>query len=306
MPAIPVCLNHCASYETKLLRTSLQEQLDLLEVPSDLSFKRVLFKPNLLSGRAPALACSSPLFTVAVADCFLSRGATVLLGDSPAFGSAAQVLKQQGFVPHFSGRDITPVSFQTRVVKKLACGISVGVAAEALDCDYFVNLPRIKAHGQMGVTMAVKNVFGIVLGARKAWLHMRHGGSCETFARMILDLQELLPPAFVLADGIEVMSDKGPMHGNSLMLGCLAASRSSVALDRAMIEVLEVDRDEVPLVRAAQEKKIQGSRLRDIVFPQYSPSTFAGSGFSLPAIRIPIRFGSFRYLKSSLKRMVSR
>lgn len=302
---VPVCLTACPSYESAALLSAMQEQLDILGVPSSFSGKKVLLKPNLISAGVPALACSSPLFTAAAAACFSTRGARVLLGDSPAFGSAAQVLKRQGFAPVFSGGTVEHLVFRTRVVRTLDCGIKVGVAREALDCDLFVNLPRIKAHDQMGVTMAVKNVFGIVLGSRKAWLHMRHGESHQLFSRMILDLQKILPPALVVADGIEVMTGRGPVHGEPLGLGCLGASKSAVALDRAMLEVLEVDRKGVPLVLAAEREGCAGSFLEDLEYPQCTPDMFAGSGFTVPEELSPVRFLHVRYIRGCLKRIFS-
>jgi len=279
--------------------------MDILHIPADLSRKRILLKPNLINAKAPGLACSNPFFVLAAASCFLSRGARVLLGDSPAFGSAAQVLKRQGFHAALSGVAVEFVPFKKRVLKTLECGITVGVAAEALDCDYFVNLPRIKAHEQMGVTMAVKNVFGIVLGARKAWLHMRYGDSQQLFPRMILDLHQLLPSSLVLADGIEVMNRRGPIKGSSLSLGCLAASKNVVALDRAMLDVLEISKERIPLAVAAGNLKLAGAHMRDIDFPQLLPKKFSGSGFQIPSTLSPVRFQPVRYLLSSLKRMLS-
>lgn len=299
-----VYLDHCNSYESTVLRPLLQDQMDFLHIPADLSSKRVLLKPNLISAGAPKLACSNPLFVKAAASCFLFRGARVLLGDSPAFGRAAQVIKRQGFTTALSGMAVEFVPFKTRVLKTLDCGITVGVAAEALDSDYFVNLPRIKAHEQMGVTMAVKNVFGIVLGARKAWLHMRHGDSLSLFSRMILDLHQLLPASLVLADGIEVMNRRGPIKGSSLSLGCLAASENAVALDRAMLDVLGIAKERIPLAVAAGKLKLAGARMRDIEFPQLSPQSFSGSGFQIPSTLSPVRFQPVRYLRSSLKRML--
>lgn len=302
---IPVYLNHCESYDYHVLSSIFQQQLDLLEIPADLSGKRILLKPNLISGSAPPLACSNSFFVATAASCLLGRGARVLLGDSPAFGSAAQVLKAQGFSRALAGMDVEYVPFRSGLKRKLACGVSVTVAAEALDCDYFVNLPRIKAHQQAGVTMAVKNVFGIVIGARKAWLHMRHGGTHSSFFQMILDLQQILPPTIVLADGIEVMSGNGPVHGSSLSVGCVGAARSCIALDRAMLDVLEVDRRMVPLALVAEQESLPGSVMEEIDFPQLHPQDFAGSGFQVPSTLNPIRFRPFRYLCSSLKRVVT-
>ena len=305
MSKIKICLHHCDSYAADVLKPLLHGQLDLLGFPCDLSLKKILLKPNLISAGAPELACSNPHFVRAIAACFLSRGAKVFIGDSPAFGTASHVLKRQGFSTALSGLAVEHIPFKTRVVKKLSCGINVGVAAESLDCDYFVNIPRIKAHDQMGVTMAVKNIFGIVLGARKAWLHMKHGESCQFFAEMILDLQQLLPSTLVFADGIEIMNKRGPMKGSSLQLGCLAASTSCVALDRAMLEVLEIDKKSIPLAMAAERQQVKGARMLDLDFPQKLPADFAGSGFRIPAKLIPVPFQPFRYLRSSLKRMLS-
>lgn len=110
---VPVCLARCHSYESTALLPLLQEQLDLLALPADLSGKKVLLKPNLISARAPALACSNPFFVAAAASSFISRGARVLLGDSPAFGSAAQVLERHGFRAVLQGMPVECVSFAT-------------------------------------------------------------------------------------------------------------------------------------------------------------------------------------------------
>ncbi len=298
-----VCLNRCSSYQSSALQKLLHEQLDILAVPADLLGKKVLLKPNLISVKAPPLACSSPLFVHAAASCFLKRGATVCLGDSPAIGAASQVLQKQGFTSALSDLDIQYVPFKTVLKKPLACGVTVGVAAEALQCDLFVNLPRIKAHDQMGVTMAVKNVFGIVIGARKAWLHMSHGGTHAEFAEIILDLQRLLPPAVALADGIEVMSRRGPIAGVPLGLECIGASDNFVALDRALLALLQVDETAVPLAMAARAAGISGAFPGGAVFPQLQPDDFSNSGFRIPAVLNSVRFRPLHYLKSSLRKL---
>jgi uncharacterized protein (DUF362 family) len=302
---IPVCLDRCYSYDQHVLQPLLQKHFDILNIPLNFSNKRVLLKPNLISASAPALSCSNPKFVAAVAACFLARGAKVLIGDSPAFGSAFQVLKRQGFVKALSGYDVEFTEFRTSVVKKLDCGLSVTVAGEALDCDYFVNLPRIKAHEQMGLTMAIKNVFGVILGARKAWLHMRHGETHHGFAEMILDVHKVLPLAMVIADGIEVMNKRGPMKGSSLLLGCLAVAENFVALDRAMLDVLEVEKERIPLAVAAEKQALPGAVIQDICFPLLVPGAFAGAGFRVPQKLSPARFQILQYARSSIRRVIS-
>jgi uncharacterized protein (DUF362 family) len=304
LPSVSVCLDRCRGYEQTSLLPVLERLLSSLGDLHLTPGTRVLLKPNLISASAPPLACTHAGFVSAVAAWFLDHGCRVLIGDSPAFGSAVTTLERQGISRALQGMDVRVVEFSSVIQKRLSGGISIGVAVEALDCDLLVNLPRIKAHDQMYVTMAVKNIFGIVKGVRKSWLHMRYGDSHLKFARIILDLHRLLPENITLADGIEVMHRHGPVHGEPLALGCVAGSRNAVALDTAMLALLELDPERSPLWRAARERDLPGSRLCGIEFPLLAPADFFGSGFVGPEILSPVRFRPLRYVGNSLKRVV--
>ncbi len=302
--SIVVCLERCRGYERKVLQAALERVIPWIGELNLSPGTRVLLKPNLISAGAPSLACTHAAFIAAVAAWFLDHGCRVVIGDSPAFGSAINAVERQGIARAVRGMNIQVVEFASVVCRRLSSGISVGIAAEALDCDLLVNLPKIKAHDQMYVSMAAKNIFGIVKGPRKSWLHMRYGGSHTEFARIILDLQELLPENITLADGIEVMHRHGPMHGDLLFLGCLAASRSPVALDTAVLELLELEPGRSPLWRVARDSALPGAYLSGIEFPLLAPSDFFGSGFMAPEILNPVRFRPLRYVFNSLKRVV--
>ena len=304
LPSAAVCLDRCQGYERKDLLPVLERMLSCLGDLHLTPGARVLLKPNLISAGAPPLACTHGGFVAAVASWFLDRGCRVMIGDSPAFGSAVTTLERQGIARAVRGMDVRFVEFSTVVRVRLVGGISIGVAAEALDCDLLVNLPKIKAHDQMYVSMAVKNNFGIVKGMRKSWLHMRYGDSHLRFAGIILDLDRLLPKNITLADGIEVMHRHGPVHGDLLALGCVAGSRSPVALDTAMLALLELDPGRSPLWRAARERDLPGSQLCGIAFPLLAPADFFGSGFVAPEILDPVRFRPLRYVVNSLRRVV--
>jgi uncharacterized protein (DUF362 family) len=273
-----------------------------LGLPSSFSGKTVLLKPNLISATAPALACTHAEFVAAVASWFLDRGARVRIGDSPAFGTAVRTMQQHGIVEAVKGMNVELIDFNTPVERRLACGLTVTVAAEGLDCDLLVNLPKIKAHNQMYVTFSVKNVFGIILGMRKAMLHMREGASHRRFADIILDLLDLLPPHLALADGIVAMHREGPVGGEPLSLGCVAGAVDMVALDTALLALLELDPGCSPLWLAAAARKMPGASLADMVFPALTPAAFAGSGFVAPAELNGIRFNPLRFLRGVLRR----
>ncbi len=299
---IPILLKSCATYEPRRLKELCAEALRLMGETPSWHGQTVLLKPNLISSRAPRHACSEAAFIRAVGEWFLDAGARVVIGDSPSFGSAAQVLNKQRIWPEIKTLGLQIVEFRTPREHLLTHGVKVGIAEEALACDLFVNLPRVKAHNQMFVTLAVKNFFGIVCGMKKAMCHMKNGLSHRKFGDLMLDLTHIVPTSISLVDGIEVMHRRGPINGELMNLGCFCAGRDAVATDTALLAALELDHRRSPVWRAAQRRNLAGSRLEAICFSGLSPDYFAGSGFIAPALLNPVPFNPVRFLINALRR----
>ena len=301
---IPVHLARCRGYDQAVVASLVEEMAGPLGLASSYAGRTVLLKPNLISATAPALACTDAGFIAGVALWFLDHGARVRIGDSPAFGTAARAMRRHGIAAALRGLAVEPVEFVTPVPTLLPCGCRVDLAAEGLDCDLLVNLPKIKAHNQMYVTLAVKNLFGLVIGMGKAMLHMREGGRAGRFVAVLLDLLNLLPPHLTIADGIVVMHRDGPISGEALALGCIAASGSCIALDTALLTLLELDPARSPLWREAARRGLTGRRPADIDYPALLPAAFAGSGFTAPGELSGIRFNPLRFLRGMARRFV--
>lgn len=305
-PALQVVLRKCGGYQRAAVTAAIEQTMAGLGLADALHGQIVLLKPNLISSRGPQLACTDPQFLAGVAVSLLDRGARVVLGDSPAFGSATTVCRQQGISRALRGLNVKIVDFATPLEKRLAGGVTVILAREALECDLFIGLPKIKAHNQMYVTLAVKNLFGIVKGMGKAILHMVHGATHGDFAEIILDLLELLPRQVHVADGIVAMHRSGPLDGAALPLSCIAAAHSPVALDTALLDVLELDPSRSPLWRVAKARNLMGSDRHALSYPALAPPDFHGSGFLAPAGLNPVRFNPFQIFQGLVKRMMVR
>lgn len=301
--AHPVALIRCGGYQPPLLAEALQSLLAHLELPASLPGMTVLLKPNLISSRGPSLACTHPRLIAAVARWFIDQGARVKIGDSPAFGTTSSVMARHGMTDLLAGLPVEQVQFRTPVRRTLAGGLTVEIAAEALECDLLVNLPKLKAHNQMYMTAAVKNFFGVVVGIRKAMLHMRCGNSHREFAEMVLALPDLLGPHLSIVDGIEPMHRSGPLDGEPLDLRCLAGSRCPVTLDTALMQLLELAPEKSPLWQVAADGGHPGSRAGGIHYPLAGPREFRGSGFVAPGDLHPIRFSPLRLLVGAMRRL---
>lgn len=276
----------------------------LTAVAGDRAFSgaKVLVKPNLICARNGALACSEPAVMQGVARWFIDRGAHVKLGDSPAFGSAKAVLRACGALEELVRLGVEIVEFDRVERVVVADTLEVQVAAASRECDLLVNVPRVKAHAQARVTMAVKNMFGCVAGPRKAWWHMAYGGKYGSFAERLVLLLAAFPNSISVLDGVRAMHETGPIHGKPFSAGVLGASTSPVALDTAFLHLFGVVPESCPLWAAAKKLGVPGVMLEDISWLLLSPGDFCVEGFRVPDSLMPIRFNPFRYLKNSIRR----
>lgn len=295
-----------ASYAQPSLDRCVDRLLADCAACASLRSARVLLKPNLITARNGHLACTDSRLLTAAARWFIVQGARVQVGDSPSFGSARAVLEKIGALDELTRLGAEVVEFRQGVVVDLPGGLQAPLAAPALDCDLLVNLPRVKAHQQMRVTLAVKNYFGCVSGFHKPWCHMRHGEARPRFAELIIGLLAVLPDGLSLVDGVVAMHGSGPVHGEPHPLGLLACATNPVAVDTALLAVLGIDPEQCPLWREARRVGLRGTRLDELHFPEAAPAELAVRDFVVPATLNPIRFNPFRFAINSLRRLVLR
>lgn len=304
LQATSVGLLPCRAYE----RQSIKKAVD--RILSELSFRpqgglRVLLKPNLVTSYGHGgLACTHPEFCAAVAEWFLDHGARVVVGDSPAFGRPRQVMEAFGYGRAFQGLSVEFKDFTATRKITLPAGMRVRLSTEALDCDILVNLPRIKTHGQVLLSLAVKNYFGTVAGFQKPWLHTRYGDVHDRFESLLVSLLEVLPDGVTLIDGIVAMHLDGPIKGKPYPLGLIGGSVNPVALDTALYQLFSVEPGQSPLWSACLRRGLTGARPEEITHLLTKPPAFAAMGFILPSHLRPLSFHPGRLFKGWLKRIL--
>ncbi|MFP4070686.1 MAG: DUF362 domain-containing protein [Desulfovibrionales bacterium] len=303
--SFPVRLYGQKQYERKALLSVLETVLAPV-LPDPAQTGTVLVKPNLVSGRNAALSCTHPLVVEAVCLLLREMGFSVRVGDSPAFGSAAQVAARCGLDRVLAPLDVPLVNLDNPVPVRLPSGLTISLSRQALETDCIVNIPRLKAHGQMRLSAAIKNLFGCVCGARKAMAHLRHGDKNSCFQALLVEIMLALPPAPSLVDGIVAMHTTGPIKGKALPLGLLGAARDPVPLDTALGTILGLAPLQVPLWEECCNRSLPGSRIEECTFPLSLPRDFDASGFITPSVLDPQRFSLPRIIKGMLTRAMKR
>jgi uncharacterized protein (DUF362 family) len=306
LEATEVGILQIKKYELQLVK----EAIDQLCMATGLQVNpgsKVLLKPNLVSGRGKEhLACTHPVFIRAVAEWFVDHQVSLSIGDSPAFGSAQGVMQATGITDALKGLSIKLVNFDQSKQEKLAGGVSVDIARQALECDMLVNLPKVKAHSQLYVTLGVKNYFGTVVGFQKPIWHMRYGDREDSFASHIVDLLAVLPGGITLIDGITAMHETGPVAGKPYPLGLLAGSLNPVAIDTTFLQVLNLDYGKSFIWQECVARNLIGANHKKLRFPFLSPVDVQVADFQAPEMLLAVSFNPFRMLVSAVRRLLAR
>ncbi len=268
--------------------------------------QRVLLKPNLLTGARPTKECTTrPEVVYCVAKLVQAAGGQPFLGDSPAFGSAHGVAKANGLLEWAQKLDLPIVELHGKryQLEQDSNLDNLLLSKEAMEADVVINLPKVKSHVQLTLTLGVKNLFGCVPGKMKAWWHMEAGKDCQRFAQMLVETAQAIDPDLTILDGIIGHEGNGPSKGEPKQLGVLGASPNVYALDRAMMDVLQVNPSDIPTVAASQRL---GLCPRDMEFVLQSPAELCIDDWQLPEKLMPIDFGMPRVMKSTFKHLYIR
>lgn len=206
-----------STYDYGELRPKLFAMLESLDAGTITSGARVLIKPNLLAPASPDRAMlTHPMVVKAVAEYALQKGAKVRISDSPAMGSVEKVAKESGIKSALEGLDVEFREFRSSAMIDVGEPFNrIEIAEDAVHGDVLINLPKLKTHSQMLLTLGVKNLFGCVVGFRKPQWHLRVGVEREMFGVLLYRIYAALKPSFTILDGILAMEGQGPGKGNS-------------------------------------------------------------------------------------------
>jgi uncharacterized protein (DUF362 family) len=303
---IPVSLLRATSYDLNRLQANLHTLLEPFGGIKNFVKPgyRVLLKPNLLTGSRPTKECiTRPEVVYCVAKMVKEAGGYPFLGDSPAFGSARGVAKANGYLPLLEALDIPIVAFHGQRYEALGHSFDhLRLSKEAMEADVVINLPKVKSHMQLTMTMGVKNLFGCVPGKMKAWWHLEAGKDASRFGEMLVETARAIAPNLTILDGIIGHEGNGPSGGEPRELGILGAARNVFALDRALMDILQVDPLLVPTIVAAEQLGC-GPSLEELSFPHCTTEELRFQGWKLPEKMMPIDFGAPRVLKSTFKQL---
>lgn len=264
-----VALVKCDTYEYSQVKQAVEQGISLLgEWDKFVSpGEKILLKPNLLAPEPPEKCVTThPAVFRAAAEALLSKGAKVSYGDSPAMNTPERVAKKSGIFDAGEGLGLELADFKQGKTIFFQEGVQnkkFYIANGVLESDGIISLPKLKTHGLVKLTGAIKNQFGCIPGVLKGEFHVKLP-DINDFARMLIDLNCLLKPRLFIMDGIMAMEGNGPRGGRPRKMGVLLFSADPVALDATVSRMVNVNPETIPTIRMGEKLGLGKYKKEDI------------------------------------------
>lgn len=243
----------CDSYEEERIYTLLKRGLkELGGIGALINNKeeKILLKPNLLKkAEVEKAVITHPVVVGAFARILREAGyENIVLADSCGHGTTKQVIQGTGMDTYLEKYQIPAIDYTKGVHVENPDGIQAKefiLPKELLEADCVISLSKMKTHALERITGAVKNSYGFIYGKNKAIGHTKYP-SADSFARMLIDLNQYVKPRLYIMDGITAMEGNGPGAGDPTAMNVILMSTDPVALDSVFARLVYLKPEMVP------------------------------------------------------------
>jgi uncharacterized protein (DUF362 family) len=220
--------------------------------------RRVLLKPNLVEFDPARPIHTDPRLVAAAIEAFGRLGAAeVVVAEGPGhrrdtdFLLAASGLRE---VVRRAGVRFTDLNLDPARAHPIPGGGVTGLGQLYLpvtltEADYVVSMPKMKTHHWVGVTLSLKNLFGVLPGTAYGWpknlLHWRG------IPGSILDVNRTVGADLAIVDGVIGMEGDGPVGGDPVRSGAVVVGTALAAVDATCCRLMGLRPELVPYLVAA-------------------------------------------------------
>jgi uncharacterized protein (DUF362 family) len=215
----------------------------------------VALKPNVVTGRLSGRGVTTdPRVIEDLIKLAYETGAgNVLVVEGSGYGApTSEALELSGMkaAAERNGADVVDVDRDDVVEVEIPDPLildSILVSKRFYEADVRVNVPVMKTHDQMLMTLGMKNMKGVIQKPTKRLFH-RIG-----LAKCIVDLNRAVPLDLTVVDAIHAMEGLGPSFGDIVEMDVIMAGKDVYSLDVVGARVMGFSPDEIDYLKLAAE-----------------------------------------------------
>jgi uncharacterized protein (DUF362 family)/NAD-dependent dihydropyrimidine dehydrogenase PreA subunit len=151
---------------------------------------------------------------------------------------------------NYYGVKVTDLNYSEPVSIEFEGGIRASVARECFEADLFINMPKLKTHFEVGMSVCLKNLMGCLVGQEnKKKTH-------RSLTKNILHINENLKPQLHIVDGLIAMEGLGPTRGKPKKMGLILVGTNPYLIDMVCAKIAKFDYRFISTLKLGEEKGI--------------------------------------------------
>ncbi len=263
-----------AAYSEEAMDSAVERILESL--PQEFAGKTVLVKPNMTAQcRVEKAATTHPALIKAIVKALERRAAKkIMVGDNPgatAFGINEKCARTTGILGAAGDHYVNLMERPRAIEINSALLDHVNISSEFFECDYFINVPKLKGHAFAYLSGAVKNLYGMCVGGEKSRLHVL-GKNPRDFAEILVDVFSSRTPDLHIMDAVVGMEGTGPTNGSPRNVGKIVASTSAFALDAVCARMVGYNTNRIKTLEVGKERGLWSGDLAAVEVDGQLPS----------------------------------
>jgi uncharacterized protein (DUF362 family)/NAD-dependent dihydropyrimidine dehydrogenase PreA subunit len=255
----------------------IKNVFEIFGVEDKVKDKKVLVKPNLLGPFPPERGVTTDprVISAIVQELKKCRPKEIVVGDNSGsiHFDPFKIAKITGIFDASDGcyrniaREVVGVKIESKFIEELFISKIVKeafISKIVKEADYVINVPKFKTHGLTTITGAIKNMFGIIPGGKKAKLHT-FGRTIKGFAELLVDIYQIRIPDLNIMDAIIGMEGVGPTNGKTRVIDKIISSDNGISLDSVMAAMMGLKPYTIELLQVAKERNLGETDISNII-----------------------------------------
>jgi uncharacterized protein (DUF362 family) len=230
------------------------------------SWNKVLVKVNFITTKDWATgATTDPLVVEAIVERLSTLGIEALVVESDATTTnadkACELSGMRAMCDRLGVRFVNLRYDTDRVEIKIPHGMTLSSirVPKIITESAIISAAKLKTHMDTGVTLGMKNMFGLIPEKMKGVYHLRG------MDKVIVDINTFLKSQMTVIDGFVVMEGRGPVHGSPVKMDTIIAGSDPVATDATAARVMSIDPQTIEHIRWAHERGLGDMKNVEII-----------------------------------------
>src|SRR5665648_674294 len=254
--------------QTNQISEIIKNVFELFGVGDKVKNKIILVKPNLLGAFPPERGVTTDprIISAIVKELKRYKPKAIIVGDNSGsiHFDPFKIAKITGILDASDGcySNIAKETIEVKVESKFIDKLFISKIVK--EADYVINVPKFKTHSLTTITGAIKNMFGIIPGGKKAKLHTLNR-SVKEFAELLVDIYQIRVPDLNIMDAITGMEGSGPTNGKIRIINKIISSDNGLSLDSVMAVMMGLKPATIELLQVAKERNLGETDISNII-----------------------------------------